>query len=88
MDDRQSTRPSQTTDDLNEITKSKGKNKRPISIAESTSNKRQQGDSLSALTRLREKSQHEWWSGIRKIALRSTRTHSALDCRLTEGVLR
>ncbi|ETI31530.1 hypothetical protein F443_21507, partial [Phytophthora nicotianae P1569] len=26
-----------------------------------------------------------WWSGIRKIALRSTQTHSALDCRLTEG---
>ncbi|ETP02872.1 hypothetical protein F441_20110 [Phytophthora nicotianae CJ01A1] len=26
-----------------------------------------------------------WWSGVRKIALRSTRTHSALDCRLTEG---
>ncbi|ETN08569.1 hypothetical protein PPTG_12335 [Phytophthora nicotianae INRA-310] len=58
MNDRQSTRPSQTTDDLDEITKSKGKNKWPISIAESTSNKRQQGDSLSALTRLREKSQH------------------------------
>ncbi|ETL91413.1 hypothetical protein L917_10037, partial [Phytophthora nicotianae] len=55
MDDRQSTRPSQTTDDLDEITKSKGKNKQPISIAKSTSNKRQQGDSLSALTRLREK---------------------------------
>ncbi|ETO69257.1 hypothetical protein F444_14163 [Phytophthora nicotianae P1976] len=29
-----------------------------------------------------------WWSGIRKIALRSTQTHSALDGRLTEGVLR
>ncbi|ETO83407.1 hypothetical protein F444_02574 [Phytophthora nicotianae P1976] len=29
-----------------------------------------------------------WWSGVRKITLRSTRTHSALDCRLTEGVLR
>ncbi|ETP31051.1 hypothetical protein F442_20047, partial [Phytophthora nicotianae P10297] len=26
-----------------------------------------------------------WWSGVRKIALRSTQTHSALDCRLTEG---